>query len=407
MQTSDAVASGRPGRIFYGWWILAVCSLLAIFGGAVGHSQTLFIVPLRDDLNFTPGPAALIFLYANAAGAVAGLLVGWLADRFGSRPLVLFGGLAVGAGLVLSALADNYWHFLVTFAVAFAGATVGFSMITLLSTVNRWFSRRRPVAMATLMTMFSLGPAFALLLVAWEINSVGWRSTLLFVGVFLSVLTALVCLALRSRPEDVGLWPDGAAAPPSAPDFTVREALRTGAFWALVLSGMVLNDAADSTIEDISPLLTVVMSVLAILLTFGMGVAAGKIPPRKILSGALVIGAMGHGALLFLNNEVGTVAFLAAVAVVQGGSAVYWIMAGDYFGRSKFASLMGLLLLLRAVVVIVPSVIVVLLERTGHYEISLIFYLLLYAAAGVALWFARRPFPPLRPSAGEPVEALG
>ena len=405
MHNPDAVASGRPSRLFYGWWILVACSLLAIFGGAVSNSQTLFIVPMRDDFNFRPGSAALTFLYAVAAAALAGLLVGWMADRFGSRPLVLFGGLAVGAGLVLSSLADNYWHFLLTFAVAFAGATVGFSMITLLSTVNQWFSRRRPVAMATLMTMFSLGPAFAPLLVAWEMESVGWRSTLLFLGVFLCALTALVCLALRSRPEDVGLWPDGEAAPPSAPDFTVREALRTGAFWALVLSGMVLKDAGSTTVDDITPIMTVAMPLLTILLTFGMGVAAGKIPPRKILSGGLIIGALGHMALLILDNDVGTVAFLAAVAVVQGGSAVYWIMAGDYFGRSKFASLMGLLLLLRAVVLIVPSVIVVLLERTGHYDISAMFYIPLYGAVGVALWFARRPSLPPRVSAEERAEA--
>ena len=130
-----------------------------------------------------------------------------------------------------------------TFAVAYAGTTVGFSMITLLSTVNRWFSRRRPVAIATLMTMFSVGPAFVPLLVALGMGSVGWRSALLFLGVFLCVLTALACLVLRSRPEDMGLWPDGESAPPNTPDFTVRKAMHTGAFWALVLGGMVLNDA--------------------------------------------------------------------------------------------------------------------------------------------------------------------
>ena len=166
-----------------------------------------------------------------------------------------------------------------------------------------------------------------------------------------------------------------------------------------------MNDAADTTVDGITLVMTVAMPVLAILLTFGMGVAAGKIPPRKILSGGLIIGALGHMALLILDNDVGTVAFLSAVAVAQGGSAVYWIMAGDYFGRSKFASLMGLLLLLRAVVLIVPSVIVVLLERTGHYDISAMFYILLYGTVGVALWFARRPSLPPRVSAEERAEA--
>ena len=132
---------------------------------------------------------ALIFTLAVAAGTVAGLLVGWLADRFGSRPLVLFGGLAAGTGLVLSSPADSYWHFLLTFAVAYAGTTVGFSMITLLSTVNRWFSRRRPVAIATLMTMFSVGLAFVPLLVALGMGSVGWPKRALVPG----------CLPLRAR----------------------------------------------------------------------------------------------------------------------------------------------------------------------------------------------------------------
>ena len=62
------------------------------------------------------------------------------------------------------------------------------------------------------MTMFSVGPTFVPLLLALGMDSVGWRSVLLFLGVFLCVLTALACLVLRSRPEDIGLWPDGEAA---------------------------------------------------------------------------------------------------------------------------------------------------------------------------------------------------
>ncbi len=392
--TFDVAANGRPGRFFYGWWILVVCSLLAIFGGSVAQSQSFLVIPMRDDLGLTTRSTALIFTLAAAAGTVAGLLVGWMADRFGSRPLVIFGGLAAGLGSFLFFLSVAYWHFILIFAVVFAGATVGFSMTTLLSTVNRWFSRHRPVAMATLMTVFALGSAFLPLLVALGLATIDWRSIPLFLGIFLCVLTVFAWLVLRSRPEDLGLWPDGDVEPPSTPDFTVREAMRTGAFWILVLGGMVLNDAGDTTVEDMTPAMTFAMAVLAILLTFGMGIAAARIPPRKILSVGMLIGAAGHLVLLLLDSDVGTVVFLSAVAVVQGGSAVYWIMVGDYFGRSRYASLMGVLLLLRAVAALVPSVIAGLLEGFGNYDMSLVFYLLVYAAAGVALWFAGRPSLP-------------
>ena len=167
--------------------------------------------------------------------------------------MVIFGGIVASVGLVLFSLAGSFWHFLLIFAVVFAGTTVGFSRITLLSMVNRWFVRRRPVAMATLMTMFSLGSALAPPLVGLGMVSLGWRSTLLYSGVFLCTLTALGCLVLRSRPEDVGLWPDGETTPPITPDFTVRKAMRTGAFWALLLGGMVLNDAGGIPPSKTSP----------------------------------------------------------------------------------------------------------------------------------------------------------
>ena len=391
----DVAVARPPSRLFYGWWILVVCSLLAIFGGGLDQALTILVVPMRDDLSMSILSIGFIFTLAAGAGTVAGLLVGWLADRYGSRPLVLFGGLAAGAGLVLFSLADSYGHFLVTFAVAIAGMTLGFSTITLLSTVNRWFDRGRPMAMAVLMTGFAAAPVFVAPLAGVGLAVTDWRSVLVYTGVFLCALTAVGWLALRSRPEDKGLWPDGAPTPPTTPDFRVREAIRTGAFWALVLGGMVLNDSADTTVEDISPVLTAAMAVLAILLTFGLGVASGRIPPRKILSGALVIGALGHVALLVLDGDPGTVAFLSAMAVVQGGNAAYWIMVGDYFGRRRFASIMGVVILLRGAGAYVPGIIGSLLDTMGYYDFSLPFYFLLYAAIAVPLWFARRPSPPL------------
>ncbi|MYC28810.1 MAG: MFS transporter [Chloroflexi bacterium] len=387
----DVGPANRPRRPFYGWWILVVCCLLAVLGGAATYNSALFVVPMRDDLDFRAGSAAIIFLYATAFAAVAGLLVGWLADRFGARPLVLFGGFAAAGGLLLASPANSHWHFLVTFAIAFAGATVGFSMITLLSTVNRWFIRRRPVAMATLLTMFSLGPACVPLLVAWGMSGVGWRNTLLGLGVFLCILTVVACLVLRNRPEDMSLQPDGDASPPSIPEFRVRDALRTGPFWAMVLGGVVLNDSTQSAVEAFSPILTAVMAALAILLTFVLGVTAVWIPPRKILSGVFIAGAMGHLAWLVLNNEVGTVGFLSGNALVQGGSAVYWIMAGDYFGRQRFASLMGVLIFFRAVGSIIPGIIGALLDQMGYREFSLVFYILFYVAVALIIWASTRP----------------
>ena len=187
----DVAVARTPSRLFYGWWILVVCSLLAIFGGGLDQALTILVVPMRDDLSMSILSIGFIFTLAAGAGTVAGLLVGWLADRYGSRPLVLFGGLAAGAGLVLFSLADSYGHFLAIFSIAFAGMTVGFSMITLLATVNQWFTRRRPVAMAVLMTVFAVSPVIITVPLAWGITGLGWREASLSRGIFLIALTVL------------------------------------------------------------------------------------------------------------------------------------------------------------------------------------------------------------------------
>ena len=59
--TPDAESAGRPGRLFYGWWILIACSLLAIFGGAITQSQSLLVIPMRDEMDLTVRSTALIF----------------------------------------------------------------------------------------------------------------------------------------------------------------------------------------------------------------------------------------------------------------------------------------------------------------------------------------------------------
>ena len=375
-----------------------------MFGGVLSQSLTLLILPMREELNISVTSIGLISVLAGTAGMVAGLLMGLMVDRFGSRPLILFGGIIAGLGLILFSQSDGMWQFSLTFALAFAGSTVGFSLITLLSTVNQWFARRRAIAMAVLMTVFAAGPILGSLPLAVGLASMEWRTTLLVWGSFLCALAGVSWLVVRSRPEDKGLFPDGDAEPPGTPHFSVGETIHSGAFWVLVLGGVLLNNAGSTTLEDLSPPLTVVGPLLTVLFTLGLGVAAIWFPCRKLLSSCLLVGALGHVALLVVDSDAGAVMFLAALAVVKGGNATFWIMAGDYFGRNRFGSIMGLMIFLRGVGGYVPEVIGAILDEFGYYDISLVFYVLIYAAIAVPVWSARRPPPPQRElaDAGKP-----
>jgi MFS family permease len=429
--TTNSSESRRGSRIFYGWWIVAVTSVQGMFGnGAISSGFPIFFEPIRQELGIGYASMSLVLSLARAEGGMGGPLVGWLVDKFGGRPMILFGGLTAGVGLVLVSRSHSYWEFVLLFVgVVSVGKTAGLGQ-TLMATVNQWFIRRKAVAMSALMTAFAGGGAIVVPLLHLGIASVGWRDTLLYAGIFIGLLTLPVALVVRSRPEDMGLRPDGDASPVverqsgsvearhlrEHPDFTVREAIRTQTFWLMLLGVVARVSATNAIIIHIFPLLegegvssrnaavyVSVMFFMAIPLRFILGVAGGRVSPRKLLFVGMNLGALGLLALRGLDGTTGVVIFILAFGVVEGVTAVNWIMLGDYFGRSRFASLMGFMSVFHNMgMFVAPIFSGWVKDQTGSYNWVLITFAPLFMASGLMFLLARRPPPPpVRPEERE------
>ncbi len=447
-ETAAPAAGGRPpgetarprppGRFFYGWRVVAVACLQGMFGnGAISTGFPRFFEPIRGDLGISYAAMSLVFSLARAEGGLGAPLVGWLVDKFGSRPMILFGGLTAGIGLMLLAFAQEYWQLVLLFVgVVSVGKTAGLGQ-TLMATVNQWFVRRKALALSTLMTSFAGGGAIVVPLLHWGITSMGWRPTVFIIGLFIALLTLPVAWVIRSRPEDIGLLPDGdrpgaaaAARPASRPggghhaptrpgepprhDFTVRQALRTSAFWFLLAGVITRVSATNSIIIHLFPLLTwkgvdeqtatvaaSVMFFMAIPLRFLLGVAGDKVSPRKLLFYGMNLGALGLIGLWVLPQWPALIVFILGLAVVEGITSVNWIMVGDYFGRARFASLMGAMSIFHNMgMFIAPIYAGWIRDTTGEYAIVLATFAPTFVLSAVMFALARRPAPPPSVAAG-------
>lgn len=424
----------RQGRFFYGWWIVAVASIMGMFGnGAISSGFPRFFEPIRLDLGISSARMGLVFGLARAEGGMGGPLVGWLVDKFGARPLIFIGGLTAGIGLMLLSRADTYWELVFLFAgVVSVGKTAALGQ-TLMAVVNQWFIRRKALALSTLMTAFAAGGAFVVLLLDLGISHLGWRDTLFFTGMFIVFLTLPVSLVVRSRPEDIGLRPDGdgplvrsatgAEQPvPAETDFMVRQAMRTATFW-LMLGGIITRvTATNAIIVHIFPILALkgldtstatlfvsAMFFLAIPLRFLLGVAGGRFAPRKMLFWGMNLGAVGLLALWGIPGIPGVIVFVVGLAVVEGITSVNWLMVGDYFGRSRFASLMGAMSVFHNIgLFIAPIFAGWVVDRTGSYELVLLTFAPMFVLSAVFFALARRPVLPVLSGEPEPsVEPAG
>ena len=156
----------------------------------------------------------------------------------------------MGGGLLLAPLTTQPWHLYLTIGVLVGAGSVclGYSGQSLF--VPNWFIRRRGLAMGLAFAGVGIGSVTLLPWVQHMIEQTGWRTACTAMGILVLVVLAPINLLLRKRPEDIGLLPDGDAAPTATSakpvsnivdpvwagtDWTLRRALRTARFWWIAL----------------------------------------------------------------------------------------------------------------------------------------------------------------------------
>lgn len=390
----------------------------AVSSGLTNSGFAVFFLPIRRELVISATAMSLVFSLARAQSGIAAPFVGWLADKFGTRGLVLWGGLLTGVGLILLSRGSNVWHLLLLYGVVVAVGRTASVSPTLMATVNQWFVRRKALAMSILVTSFTIGGAAMVPILALASAQIGWRNTVLGSGMFLFLLTFPVVLVLRNRPEELGLYPDGEGpldqtqpgqwqSGGESQGFSVREAMATPAFWLLLIGLAFRVSAADALIIHQIPMLVwkgvseqtaafylSLSFTLMVPLRLALGVSGGYLSPRLVLFAAMSVGALGTLSFLFGQGWTAIISLVVGLAMIEGVSALNWIAVGDYFGRRSFASLVGIMTVFHSTgALIAPVVSGWIFDQTQSYALVLLIVSSVLLGSGIAFALARRPSP--------------
>jgi len=207
---------------------------------------SLFFPPIIDEFGWERGVTAGAFSFGFLVSGAVSPLIGRMMDRFGPRAVMELGVALMAAGLLLAPLTTQPWHLYLTIGVLVGAGSIclGYSGQSLF--LPNWFNRRRGLAIGLAFAGVGLGSMTLLPWVQHMIEHAGWRTACTAMGIIVLVVLAPINLLLRKRPEDLGLQPDGDAAPSaSSPkpisnvvdsawagtDWTLRRALRTARFW--------------------------------------------------------------------------------------------------------------------------------------------------------------------------------
>ena len=402
---------------YYGWWVLAATFVLGVLsGGIFSHSNAIFFGPIRRDLELSSAQTSLIFSLARAEGSFAGPIVGWFVDKFGSRPMIMAGGIVASAGFIALHWVHKYVLFVVIFVgVVAVGKSSGLGQV-LISAVNRWFIRRRSLAMAICITGFASGGAVLLPLITLGVSTIGWRDVMLYSGIFMGITVIPLASMIRHSPERMGIEPDlplpqdeKTGDQPVIIDFTVRQALRTRSFWVLfagsvlriTLWGAVSVHAVEMFVwKGMSPemagLMFSLMFFLSIPLRIVVGFLGDRFPLQPMMGGGMVSAALAIVVMIFLEGNTAIYLFIVLMAIEQGGSTLNWVALGNFFGRTSFATLMGIIsTAFNLGMLISPIYAGVVFDRTGSYSLVMVTFLPLYLASAVFFLIVRKPSAPV------------
>ncbi|MHB8763103.1 MAG: MFS transporter [Deferrisomatales bacterium] len=228
----------RPGPVPYGYVIAAACFSIQGVGIGCYLSFGVFFKPILAEFGWSRATLSGAQSAAFLLMGILGILVGRLNDRVGPRRVMVGAALFFGGAYLLMARLGSVWQLYLFYGLLFG---VGLSAVDVipLTTIARWFERRRGVMTGIVKVGTGAGQMTIPLAASLLIAGYGWRTTYAVMGVAAMVALIGLGLLLRRDPgqHDAAVRARaGAAAAPAAPadlGLTADEAFRTRQFWTL------------------------------------------------------------------------------------------------------------------------------------------------------------------------------
>ena len=403
-----------------GWKPLAsaVIGKAFSFGTIPIYVVGVFTVPLGEAFGWSRAEVTFSFTVATFTSASLSPLVGWLCDRFGSRPLVLAGTIGYGLGMAIIATSSDW---LLRYYASWSLATmlgVGASAIALTRFVAGWFERKRGMALGIMLmgsglTAFAAPPFVATLIenFNWQAGYLGLSAAILLIGV------PVVAWGLKDAPKTMAPAKTSGAADASNGDTRVRRprgfrlAFESRAFWLMSIAFCAATFGIAGLISSFNPILrdvgygaeqagalTGLIGLFVMVGRLGVGYLLDRLWAPGLTFVALAFGAITCGLLILPALPVWLVivaAFCLGLAAGAEWDALSYLAARE-FGLESYGRVYSLLVVGVAVITAIsPPIFGYAFDRTGSYRSLLLLSMVLLVLGPALLLFLKRGSGPV------------
>src|SRR6202163_1747282 len=287
-------------------WVRLALALVIGSIGSVGMWSVVVVLPVvQAEFGASRGAVSLAFTLTMLGFGLGGVATGKITDRFGIVAAMALSIAFLGLAYVLAGLSTTLWQFIAVHVLIGLGTSATFG--PLMAEASHWFERYRGLAVTIVASGNYVGGTIWPPLVNWGMQTGGWRSTHIAIGIFCAVAMTLVLLVLRAQ--------IGRAAPRShdnAPPPRVDVRLSTNTLTVMLCIASISCCVAMAMPQ---------VHIVAYCGDLGYGVARGA-EMLSLMMAFGIISSIGSG---YLADKIGGIRTLLIGSVAQAFALLFYL----------------------------------------------------------------------------------
>ena len=346
-------------RVFYGYIVVVAAFFIFLVSFGLYYSFGVFLPPLLTEFGWTRAVTSGAFSLSLIISGVLSVVMGGLNDRFGPRVVVTLCGFLFSLGHFLMSQISAQWQIYLFYGVLI-GIGMGGIWVPLLSTIARWFVRRRSMMTGIAASGIGIGGLIAAPLISRLITAFDWRLSYIMVGSIALLVMVLTSQFLKRDPISTGQLPYGGneggekTSAFETNSFSLKLAVQTTQFRLVFVMFFSIGFSIFSVTVHIVPHaiemgisavsaanILAVMSGMSIIGTYVLGGVGDRMGNRWIY----IIGCIMMSAALFWLVPAKEVWMLYLFGVVNGFALGMGVgespLIAELFGLSSHGLILG------------------------------------------------------------------
>ena len=338
--------------IFYGWIIVVVGAVITCVGFGAMLTLSIFLQPVAEAMGWSRQGIAVAAMLNYLGMGVGAFGWGALSDRYGTRSVVLAGGVLMGLGMVLSSQVTTLLQFQLVYGIV-VGLAAGSFYAPLIAATTKWFTENRSLAVALVSAGLSMGSTVMAPLARWLITGYDWRTALWVIGDLVWLIVLPLAFLVRNPPRPAVGSP-GAVSAPGA-QYTIGQVVRTPQFAAIAFthfaccaahSGPIFHMVTHAIDRGVATMAAATVLSAAGLASFTgriiCGIFADRVGAKRTLVAGLALQAIAIALYLVGDGLAGFYALALVFGFSYGGvMPLYAILIREYFGDRIMGTAFG------------------------------------------------------------------